>query len=344
MLETLFISAALSVETRGALATPLSVLCFLFFYLSLGTFFLASVETILGIVKKDDQSAGWWRRSRLVALTYAQMYLSQHFLRTLTSGKTGVDLPEKTFWMASQTIAAGVVLFSSVGTQATAERLLIGKCYNFEKPQAAQVILTAVVSFNTFLLGGPLAAFLAAITLLVGLDWKILGLMFEGIATWKVSQGNIRAEFAWNILHIALAIGLMRAVHNLDNQEGLIALPTDEEKALPAEESEIKSDEGADNENTDQSEDSISLPAGRLFLMFTILIVLASAIIMTVFFGLEKLFFPEIHASRDDLNAEALVLSHMFTMEAVGILLVSILTVREICGNSMIKQIIDCLC
>ncbi|KAK6535711.1 hypothetical protein TWF694_002161 [Orbilia ellipsospora] len=345
MSETLSISTALSAEIRTALATPLSVLCFVFFYLSLATFVLASLETILGIIRKDDQSSGWWRRSRLVALTYAQMYLSQHFLRTLTSGKSGIELPEKTFWMASQTIAAAVVLFSSVKSPGTVERLLVGECYNFEKPQIAQLILTTMVSFNVYLLGGSLAAVLTAITLLVGFDWRILMLCFEGIATWKVSQGNIRAEFAWNMLHVVLAVGLMRAIHNLDKQEGVIALPFDEETALSIDE---KTEENEDDNGSlcdEELEEAYeTLPSGRIFLMFCILLVLASSILMTVFFGLEKLFFPEILATAEDFNPEPLILSHIFTMEAVGLLLIFVLTAREICDNSVIQSVLSTLC
>ncbi|KAF3907048.1 hypothetical protein AA313_de0206751 [Arthrobotrys entomopaga] len=256
------------------------------------------------------------------------MYLSQHFLRTLTSGKSGIDLPEKTFWMASQTIAAAVVLFSSVKSPGTVERLLIGECYDFEKPQIAQLILTTMVSLNVFLLGGSLAAVLTAITLLVGFDWKILMLCFEGIATWKASQGNIRAEFAWNSLHVVLAMGLMRAIHNLDKQEGVIALPFDEETALPMGDEKTEDNEDANESLCEEELEEIyeTTPSGRIFLMFCILLVLAGSILMTVFFGLEKLFFPEMLISTENFNSEPLILSHMFSMEAVGLILILILT------------------
>lgn len=255
--------AILSPDTLAALSTPLSVLCFLFFYLSLASFIFASLETILGIVRKDDQSASWWRRSRLVALTYSQMYLSQHFLRVLASGKPGADLSEKVFWMASQTIAAGVVMFSVMKWQNTTERLLIGQCYKLERPQLAQMVLTSVVSFNIHLVAGPLAAVLTAIALLVSLDWRILILFFEGIANWKASRGNQLAELTWGMLHIVLAVGLIRAVHNFDRQEGQILLPVDEENAL-----EPPADEKAEAEidstgSVDVLEPSASLPADR---------------------------------------------------------------------------------
>lgn len=332
--------AILSPDTLAALSTPLSVLCFLFFYLSLASFIFASLETILGIVRKDDQSASWWRRSRLVALTYSQMYLSQHFLRVLASGKPGADLSEKVFWMASQTIAAGVVMFSVMKWQNTTERLLIGQCYKLERPQLAQMVLTSVVSFNIHLVAGPLAAVLTAIALLVSLDWRILILFFEGIANWKASRGNQLAELTWGMLHIVLAVGLIRAVHNFDRQEGQILLPVDEENAL-----EPPADEKAEAEidstgSVDVLEPSASLPASRLFVMFCVLIIFAGAVVTTIFFGLEKLLLPSLLASHDDMNAEALVLSRMFTTEAIGVLLVVILTARELGGNSVVQCIV----
>ncbi|KAF3925848.1 hypothetical protein ABW20_dc0103506 [Dactylellina cionopaga] len=293
----------------------------------------------MGIVRKDNQTSGWWRRSRLVALTYSQMYLSQHFLRNLTSSKSGIALPERTFWMASQTIAAGVVLFSAVKLRGTTERLLVGQFYIFERPQMAQIILTTAVAFNVFLIAGPISALLAAFSLLMGLDWRILALLFQGIAIWKTSLGSLYAEFTWNILHIALAIGLMQAVHNFEQQEGLIALSHDEEQAIPIDE-KVDEELVASEETLDGSQ---ALPAGRIFIMFCVFIVFAGAIVMTAFFGLEKLLLPKLLAPKDDFNVEALVLSHMFTMEAVGIILVTILTIREISGNEVVRCILDSL-
>ncbi|KAK6535086.1 hypothetical protein TWF281_006383 [Arthrobotrys megalospora] len=333
-------TTTLSPATLAALSTPFSVLCFLFFYLSLASFVFASAETILGIVRKDDQSAGWWRRARLVALTYAQMYLSQHFLRILTSGKSGPDSPEKTFWMASQTIAAGVVMFSVTKLQNTTERLLIGQCYKLERPQLAQVILASVVAFNVHLTAGPFAAALTAIALLISLDWRILALFFEGVAIWKAAKGSLLAELTWNILHIVLAAGLIRAVHNFDRQEGHIALPVDDEENaldLPVDEkTEAEADPTIQN---DILEPSASLPASRLFLMLCVILVFAGATTMTIFSGLEKFIFPNLLASGDHMNAEALILSRLFTTEAIGVMLIVSLTVRELSGNSIVRCI-----
>ncbi|KAF3309451.1 hypothetical protein TWF173_010914 [Orbilia oligospora] len=327
-------SVILSPETLKTLSTPLSVLCFLFFYLSLASFIFATLETILGIVKKDDQSASWWRRSRLVALTYSQMYLSQHFLRIVTSGKPGTDESEKSFWMASQTIAAGVVMFSVVKLQNTTERLLIGQCYKLERPQLAQMVLTSIVSFNIYLVAGPLAAALTTAALLVSLDWRILILLFEGIASWKASRGNQLADLTWGMLHVALAVGLLRAVHNFDKQEGQIALSADEESAL-----ETVADEKPEAE-VDILKPSTSLPASRLFIMLCVLIIFVGAVVTTIFFGLEKFLLPGLLASRDAMNAEALVLSRMFTTEAIGVPLVALLTARELSGNSIVRCIV----
>ncbi|KAF3191167.1 hypothetical protein TWF106_001240 [Orbilia oligospora] len=327
-------SAILSPETLKTLSTPLSVLCFLFFYLSLASFIFATLETILGIVKKDDQSASWWRRSRLVALTYAQMYLSQHFLRIVTSGKPGADELEKSFWMASQTIAAGVVMFSVVKLQNTTERLLIGQCYKLERPQLAQMVLTLIVSFNIHLVAGPLAAALTAAALLVSLDWRILILLFEGIASWKASRGNQLADLTWGMLHVVLAVGLIRAVHNFDKQEGQIALSADEESAL-----ETVADAKSEGE-FDILKPATSLPASRLFIMLCVLTVFAGAVVTTIFFGLEKFLLPGLLESRDAMNAEALVLSRMFTTETIGVLLVALLTARELSRNSIVRCII----
>ncbi|EGX42973.1 hypothetical protein AOL_s00215g922 [Orbilia oligospora ATCC 24927] len=327
-------SVILSPETLKTLSTPLSVLCFLFFYLSLASFIFATLETILGIVKKDDQSASWWRRSRLVALTYSQMYLSQHFLRIVTSGKPGTDESEKSFWMASQTIAAGVVMFSVVKLQNTTERLLIGQCYKLERPQLAQVVLTSIVSFNIHLVAGPLAAALTAAALLVSLDWRILILLFEGIASWKASRGNQLADLTWGMLHVLLAVGLLRAVYNFDKQEGQIALSADEESAL-----ETVADEKPEAE-VDILKPSTSLPTSRLFIMLCVLIIFVGAVVTTIFFGLEKVLLPGLLASRDAMNAEALVLSRMFTTEAIGVPLVALLTARELSGNSIVRCIV----
>ncbi|KAK6521924.1 hypothetical protein TWF506_002124 [Arthrobotrys conoides] len=327
-------SAIISPDTLTTISTPLSVLCFLFFYLSLTSFIFATLETIIGIVKKDDQSASWWRRSRLVALTYAQMYLSQHFLRIVTSDKPGAGLSDKSFWMASQTIAAGVVMFSVMKLQNTTERLLIGQCYKLERPQLAQMVLTAVVSFNIHLVAGSLAAALTAVALLVSLDWRILILFFEGIASWKASRGNQFAEVTWGMLHIILAVGLIRAVHKFDQQEGQISLSVDEENAV-----ETDIDEKLET-GVDILQPATSLPAGRLFIMLCVLMVLAGAVLTTIFFGLEKFLLPELLASHDAMNAEALVLSRMFTTEAIGVLLVVLLTARELSGNSIVRCIV----
>ncbi|KAF3083337.1 hypothetical protein TWF569_005801 [Orbilia oligospora] len=327
-------SVILSPETLKTLSTPLSVLCFLFFYLSLASFIFATLETILGIVKKDDQSASWWRRSRLVALTYAQMYLSQHFLRIVTSGKPGADESEKSFWMASQTIAAGVVMFSVVKLQNTTERLLIGQCYKLERPQLAQMVLTSIVSFNIHLVAGPLAAALTTAALLVSLDWRILILLFEGIASWKASRGNQLADLTWGMLHVILAVGLIQAVHNFDKQEGQIALSADEESALGT-----VADEKPEAE-VDILKPATSLPASRLFIMLCVLTVFVGAVVTTIFFGLEKFLLPGLLASHDAMNAEALVLSRMFTTEAIGVILVALLTARELSGNSIVRCIV----
>ncbi|RVD82065.1 uncharacterized protein DFL_009908 [Arthrobotrys flagrans] len=224
--------------------------------------------------------------------------------------------------------------------QNTTERLLIGQCYKLERPQLAQMVLTSVVSFNIHLVAGPLAAVLTAIALLVSLDWRILILFFEGIANWKASRGNQLAELTWGMLHIVLAVGLIRAVHNFDRQEGQILLPVDEENAL-----EPPADEKAEAEidstgSVDVLEPSASLPASRLFVMFCVLIIFAGAVVTTIFFGLEKLLLPSLLASHDDMNAEALVLSRMFTTEAIGVLLVVILTARELGGNSVVQCIV----
>ncbi|KAK6506584.1 hypothetical protein TWF481_005042 [Arthrobotrys musiformis] len=271
------------------------------------------------------------------------MYLSQHFLWILTSGKSGADQSEKSFWMASQTIAAGVVMFSVMKVQNTTERLLLGQCYNLERPQLSQMVLTSVVAFNIYLVAGPVAAVLTAIALLVSLDWKILILFFEGVASWKASKGSQLAEFTWGILHIGLSIGLIRAVHYFDQEEGHISLPAnDEENAL-----ENTADEkaGAEIEAITTAEDvlqpSTSLPASRLFIMLCVLIVFAGAIISIVFFGLEKLLLPSLLADEDRVNAEALILSRMFTTEAIGVILVLILTARELSGNSLVRCIVN---
>ncbi|KAF3933253.1 hypothetical protein ABW19_dt0206324 [Dactylella cylindrospora] len=337
--------ALISGGSLAAIAGPVSTLCFIFFYLSLATFAFALGETVYGIIKKDDRSLGWWRRSRLVALTYSQMYLSQHFLRILIAGKDGLDLPEKSFWMASQSIAAGVLLFSSFKAPRTAERLLIGEWYSAERPQIAQIIFTLAVAFNVLMIAGPISSVITIISLLVGLDWKLQILTFEGIAAFHTWMGNEAAELVWGILHLGLAIGTIKAVHNIDKKEGLISLPTDEEALENNEKIDLLSNSGDEEEEEEEEEEAEptnleELPAGHMFLRFCVLIIFAGAAIVTTFFMLEKFLLPKFISSKNHIDVEGLILSQIFTMDAIGVILVLALTTREIYHNTAVKSMI----
>ncbi|KAK6362380.1 hypothetical protein TWF730_006070 [Orbilia blumenaviensis] len=338
----------LSPATLAALSIPISTLCFLFFYLSLASFIFASAETIFGILQKDDHGASWWRRSRLVALTYAQMYLSQHFLHvhTLPVGNSRAELPEKNFWMASQTIAAGVVLFSVLKPQNTTGRLLIGRCYKIERPQLAQLVLTSVVTFNIHLIAGPLAAIFTGLAILICLDWRIVALFFESMAIWKASKGVQLAAFAWGVIHMGLAFGIIQAIHNFDQQEGLITLPlNDEENARSVTATAEEKSKGGAEDSLYPLPNVAEPPSGflitnRLFIMLCALLILAGAVVATVFFGLEKFLLPNLLRRQDRMTAEGLVLSHMFTTETIAVALILILTVRELSGNWIVQSIL----
>ncbi|KAK6349385.1 hypothetical protein TWF696_005673 [Orbilia brochopaga] len=338
--------ALLSPTTLATLTTPFLALSFTFFYLSLGTCVFATVETLLGVIRKDDQSAGWWRRSRLVALTYAQMYLSEHFLRIVTAEKTGIALPEKTFWMASQTVATAVFLASTIKSERAPERILIGQICNIERPQVSQVVMTLVVALNVYNIAGAVPCILSLVFLLGGLDWRLLVLGYEASAIWNSSKGNALAEVAWYILHLVLAIGCLKAVTDFDEQEGLIALPADEEKAVAAqlEEHEAASEIESAAEQTGELElieDACptAVSAGRLSLIFSSLTILSAALIMMFFFGAQRYLATRLSGTNVHAHAEALALSQLFSMDIVGVLLVLVLTVREVCQNPTIKCI-----
>ncbi|KAJ6265078.1 hypothetical protein Dda_1233 [Drechslerella dactyloides] len=341
-------SALLSSAALTTLTTPFLALSFTFFYLSLGTCAFATVETLLGVITKDDQGAGWWRRSRLVALTYAQMYLSEHFLRIVTSEKTGIELPEKTFWMASQTVATAVFLVSTIKSERAPHRLLIGQICNLEWPQVAQIFLTLAVVFNVYETAGVVPSILTLVCLLAGFDWKVLFLGYEGAAIWKVSQGSMAAEISWMVLHFILAIGCLRAITAFDDQEGLIALPVDEEKAAVAvaEENETDSETEPSQEELGESElveddCSDALSIGRLSLIFSSLVILSAAVLMILFFSLQKYLATRVNDTIGHAHIEALALSQLFSMDIVGVLLVLVLTLREVCQNSIIKYVFD---
>ncbi|KAK6350380.1 hypothetical protein TWF718_003573 [Orbilia javanica] len=266
------------------------------------------------------------------------MYLSQHFLRILRSRKPGVDIFENSFWMASQTIATGVVMFSAVKSRKTSERLLIEQCYKLERPQVAQIVLTSVISFNIYLVAGTLAAVLTAIALMISLDWRALVLFFEGLSTWKASRGNQLAGLAWGWLHFILAISLLQSVRNFDRKEGQITLPIDEEtsSAIPDAKPEVETNYIV---STDVREPPTFLPLSRLLSMFCVLVVLAEALITVVFFGLEKILLPGLVASQS-IAAEGLVLAHILTTDAIGVILVVTLTIQELSVHSIIRSLI----
>ncbi|KAF3904096.1 hypothetical protein ABW21_db0206970 [Orbilia brochopaga] len=342
----------LSPAILATITTPFLALSFTFFYLSLATCAFATVETLLGVIRKDDQGTGWWRRSRLVALTYAQMYLSEHFLRIVTSEKTGITLPEKTFWMASQTVATAVFLVSTIKSERAPERLLIGQVWNFEWPQLSQVVMTLAVALNVFNIAGLIPCALTLACLFGGFDWRLLLLGFESTAIWHISKGNTAAEVCWYILHLIVAVGCMTAVSNFDEQEGLIALPADEEKAVAAyvEETEIEAipevecaAEDIGEAESDEDTQPIALTAGRLSLMFSSLTILSAAVLMAVFFGVQTYLASRADSKDMRAHIEALSLSQLFSMDIVGMLLVLVLTAREVCQDPMMKSIFSSL-